>query len=61
MVYFYIDGGNKMAQKVIHYPEYWGGKKLAHPFVPPEQGKFSRSVVVGNLIEIEVVGVISRE
>ena len=39
-----------MAQKVIHYPEYWGGKKLAHPFVPPEQGKFSRSVVVGNLI-----------
>lgn len=36
--------------KVVHYPEYWGGKKLAHPFVPPEQGKYSRSVVVGNLI-----------
>jgi 2-iminobutanoate/2-iminopropanoate deaminase len=39
-----------LGEKVIHYPEYWGGKKLAHPFVPAEQGKFSRSVVVGNLV-----------
>ena len=37
-------------EKVVHYPEYWGGKKLAYPHVPPEMGKFSRSVVVGNLI-----------
>ncbi len=39
-----------MDQKVTNYPEYWGGKKLSYPNVPPEQGKFSRSVVVGNLI-----------
>ncbi len=39
-----------MDQKVINYPEYWGGKKLVYPNVPPEAGKFSRSVVVGNLI-----------
>jgi len=36
--------------KVTHYPEYWGGKKLAYPHVAPEAPKFSRSVVVGNLI-----------
>jgi 2-iminobutanoate/2-iminopropanoate deaminase len=36
--------------KVKHYAEYWGGKKLAYPHVAPEAPKFSRSVVVGNLI-----------
>lgn len=35
---------------VKYYPEYWGGKKLAYPHVAPEAPKFSRSVVVGNLI-----------
>ena len=39
-----------MSEKVKFYPEYWGGKKLAYPNVPPESPKFSRSVVVGNLI-----------
>ena len=39
-----------MNSKVKHYPEYWGGKKLAYPHVAPEAPKFSRSVVVGNLI-----------
>jgi 2-iminobutanoate/2-iminopropanoate deaminase len=41
-----------MDRKVIHYPEYWAGKKLSYPNVPAEAGKFSRSVVVGNLILI---------
>ncbi len=41
-----------MMEKVINYPEYWAGKKLSYPNVPAEQGKFSRSVVVGNLIFI---------
>jgi len=41
-----------MGQKVIYYPEYWAGKKLSYPNVPAEAGKFSRSVVVGNLIFI---------
>jgi len=41
-----------MSHKVIHYPEYWAGKKLSYPNVPAEAGKFSRSVVVGNLIFI---------
>jgi 2-iminobutanoate/2-iminopropanoate deaminase len=41
-----------MDHKVIHYPEYWAGKKLSYPNVPAEAGKFSRSVVVGNLILI---------
>jgi 2-iminobutanoate/2-iminopropanoate deaminase len=41
-----------MGQKVIYYPEYWAGKKLSYPHVPDEAGKFSRSVVVGNLIFI---------
>ncbi len=41
-----------MDQKVIQYPEYWAGKKLVYPNVPAEAGKFSRSVVVGNLIFI---------
>lgn len=41
-----------MGEKVIHYPEYWAGKKLSYPNVPAEAGKFSRSVVVGNLIFI---------
>jgi len=36
--------------EVKFYPEYWAGKKLAYPNVPPEFPKFSRSVVVGNLI-----------
>ena len=39
-----------MGQKVIYYPGYWRGKKLAYPEVPAEASKFSRSVVVGNLI-----------
>lgn len=39
-----------MGDKVIYYPEYWGGEKLAYPHVPAESAKFSRSVVVGNLI-----------
>ena len=41
-----------MDQKVIHYPEYWGGKKLSYPNVSAESPKFSRSVVAGNLIFI---------
>ena len=41
-----------MSHKVIQYPEYWAGKKLSYPNVPAEAGKFSRSVVVGNLIFI---------
>ena len=41
-----------MGDKVIYYPEYWGGKKLVYPNVPAEGPKFSRSVVVGNLIFI---------
>jgi len=39
-----------VSREVINYPEYWGGKKLAYPHVPAEAPKFSRSVVVGNLI-----------
>ena len=39
-----------MKEKVIYYPEYWAGKKLAYPHVPAESPKFARSVVVGNLI-----------
>lgn len=39
-----------MDQEAKYYPEYWGGKKLAYPHVAPEAPKFSRSVVVGNLI-----------
>ena len=41
-----------MGENIIYYPEYWGGKKLAYPYVPAESAKFSRSVVVGNLIFI---------
>ena len=41
-----------MNQKVISYPEYWGGQKLCYPNVSAESPKFSRSVVVGNLIFI---------
>ena len=41
-----------MSQNVIHYPEYWAGRKLSYPNVPAEAGKFSRSIVVGNLIFI---------
>lgn len=39
-----------MKEKVIYYPEYWAGKKLAYPHVPAESPKFARSVVAGNLI-----------
>ena len=39
-----------MREKVIYYPEYWAGKKLAYPNVPAESPKFARSVVAGNLI-----------
>jgi enamine deaminase RidA (YjgF/YER057c/UK114 family) len=41
-----------MKDIVKYYPEYWAGKKLAYPHVPPEHPKFSRSVVVGNLVFI---------
>ena len=41
-----------MKDVVKYYPEYWAGKKLAYPHVPPEHPKFSRSVVVGNLVFI---------
>ncbi len=41
-----------MDQKVIYYPEYWGGKKLSYPNVSAESPKFARSIVVGNLIFI---------
>jgi 2-iminobutanoate/2-iminopropanoate deaminase len=39
-----------VTQEVKNYPEFWGGKKLAYPHVAAEAPKFSRSVVVGNLI-----------
>lgn len=39
-----------MGEKVVYYPEYWGGKKLVYPNISAEGPKFSRSVVVGNLI-----------
>jgi 2-iminobutanoate/2-iminopropanoate deaminase len=39
-----------MGEKVIYYPDYWAGKKLAYPHVAAEAPKFARSVVVGNLI-----------
>ena len=39
-----------MDWEVKYYPEYWAGKKLAYPHVAPEAPKFSRSVVVGNLV-----------
>jgi 2-iminobutanoate/2-iminopropanoate deaminase len=39
-----------MSGNVEFYPAYWGGKKLAHPNVPPEGPKFAASVVAGNLI-----------
>ncbi len=35
---------------VHHYPEFWGGKKLAYPHVPKEHPKFARTQVVGNLV-----------
>ena len=35
---------------VKHYPEYWGGKKLAFPEVPRGHPKFARCMTVGNLI-----------
>ena len=34
---------------VKHYPEIWGGRKLAYPHVPKEHPKFARAEVVGNL------------
>jgi len=43
---------SQMKDVVKYYPEYWAGKKLAYPHVPPEHPKFSRSVVVGNLVFI---------
>lgn len=47
---------DKPGQEVTFYPEYWGGKKLAHPYVEPGAPKFSRSVVAGNLIFTAAVG-----
>jgi 2-iminobutanoate/2-iminopropanoate deaminase len=41
-----------VSARVTFYPEYRAGKKLAYPNFPPEAGKFSRSVVAGNLIFI---------
>ena len=41
---------DKPGQEVTFYPEYWGGKKLAHPHVAPEAPKFARTVVAGNLV-----------
>ncbi len=41
---------DKPGWEVKFYPEYWGGKKLAYPYVAPEAPKFARSVVVGNLV-----------
>jgi 2-iminobutanoate/2-iminopropanoate deaminase len=41
-----------MKDIVKYYPEYWAGKKLAYPHVPSEHPKFSRAVVVGNLVFI---------
>ncbi len=37
---------------VKHYPEYWGGKKLAYPHVPKEHPKFARTQVVGDLVMV---------
>lgn len=42
----------KVRDEVKYYSEYWAGKKLAYPYVPPQHPKFSRSVAVGNLIFI---------
>jgi 2-iminobutanoate/2-iminopropanoate deaminase len=39
-----------MGERVRFYPEYRGGKKLSYPNFPAEAGKYSRSVVAGNLI-----------
>jgi 2-iminobutanoate/2-iminopropanoate deaminase len=39
-----------MGEEVKFYPAYWGGKKLAYPYVPAESPKFANSVVAGNLI-----------
>ena len=39
-----------MGERVKSNPAYWGGKKLAHPNVPPEGPKFAASVVAGNLV-----------
>ena len=39
-----------MSDSVKYYPAYWGGKKLAYPYVPAESPKFADSVVAGNLI-----------
>jgi enamine deaminase RidA (YjgF/YER057c/UK114 family) len=39
-----------VGETVKFHPAYWGGKKLAHPNVPPEGPKFAASVVAGNLI-----------
>ncbi|MEM3719198.1 MAG: RidA family protein [Candidatus Bathyarchaeia archaeon] len=47
-----VVGKLKPRDEVKYYPEYWAGKKLAYPHVTPQHPKFSRSVVVGNLIFI---------
>jgi len=41
-----------MAHRVTYNPEYWGGKKLVYPNVPADGPKFSRSVVVDNIVFI---------
>jgi 2-iminobutanoate/2-iminopropanoate deaminase len=50
-----------MGEKVIFYPEYRAGKKLSYPNVPPEAGKYSRSVVAGNLIFISGCEALNNE
>ena len=50
---------DKPGQEVTFYPEYWGGKKLAHPYVEPGAPKFSRSVVTGNLVFVS--GAVGRD
>jgi 2-iminobutanoate/2-iminopropanoate deaminase len=41
---------DKLGWEVAIYPDYWGGKKLAYPYVAPEAPKFARTAVVGNLV-----------
>lgn len=41
---------DKPGSELKFYPCYWGGKKLAYPYVNPEHPKFAASAVVGNLI-----------
>lgn len=44
-----------------HYPEFWGGKKLAFPHVPKEHPKFARTEVVGNLVIVSGCEALNQE